>query len=108
MRLWLSLLLLLFVNPVTAQGVDMRGAGSLGCSEWIYQRGSNDFFSAGNWMLGFLSGSAWDSGNNILAGRDSEDLFIAIDKYCSEHPGDTLSDATVALAYHLLKQAQSE
>ena len=89
-----------------ADNINMLGAGKISCTEWQEQRANTEYFSAGNWLLGFLSGTAWDSGRNILSGRDPEKLFVFVDRYCEEHDKETISDAAVALAYHLLETSK--
>jgi hypothetical protein len=92
----------------SADNIEMLGAGKVSCSEWKTLRDSNEYFSAGNWVLGFLSGTAWDSGRNILSGQQPSRLFVFIDNYCEPHKQETISDAAVALAYFLLGTEQPE
>ena len=99
--LGLCCLLLTALNAY-ADNINMLGAGKISCTAWQEQRANTEYFSAGNWLLGFMSGTAWDSGRNILSGRDPEKLFVFVDRYCDEHGKETISDAAVALAYHLL------
>jgi hypothetical protein len=103
MRKYLFALLLITVAAqATADSVQMLGAGNVTCKEWKSLRENNEYFSAGNWMLGFLSGTAWDSGRNILSGQQQKKLFVFVDNYCIASQKETISDAAVALAYHLL------
>lgn len=97
-----ALLLITVAAPATADSVQMLGAGNVTCKEWKSLRENNEYFSAGNWMLGFLSGTAWDSGRNILSGQQPKKLFVFVDNYCIASQKETISDAAVALAYHLL------
>ena len=103
-----ALILLAVISPANADNIQMLGAGNVTCREWKSLRESNDYFSAGNWMLGFLSGTAWDSGRNILSGQEPKKLFIFVDNYCMASNKETISDAAVALAYHLLGTSQIE
>jgi hypothetical protein len=98
----LALLLIVASSYAHADNIQMLGAGNVTCKEWASQRDTNEYFSAGNWVLGFLSGTAWDSGRNILSGQDTKKLFVFIDRYCIASQKETISDAAVALAYHLL------
>jgi len=98
-----GLLFLILSLPAGADDINMLGAGKLSCREWQTLRSGNEYFSAGNWVLGFLSGSAWDSGQDLLAGQKPERLFVFIDNWCTPQPDRTVSDAAVALAYHLLE-----
>jgi hypothetical protein len=97
-----TLLLVAIAIPAHADSVQMLGAGNVTCKEWKSLRENNEYFSAGNWMLGFLSGTAWDSGRNILSGQQPKKLFVFVDNYCIASQKETISDAAVALAYHLL------
>lgn len=104
-RLFKSLLIASLILASTlghADNIQMLGAGNVTCKEWKKLRDNNEYFSAGNWILGFLSGTAWDSGRNILSGQDPKRMFENVDKYCLANETDTVSDAAVALAYHLL------
>ena len=104
----LILLLFTVAAPATADSIQMLGAGNVTCKEWKSQRETNEYFSAGNWILGFLSGTAWDSGRNILSGQQPKKLFVFVDNYCIASKKETISDAAVALAYHLLGTRSSE
>ena len=107
-KLLLSLLLLLLTPSAHADDIQMLGAGNVSCKEWKSLRDNNEYFSAGNWMLGFLSGTAWDSGRNILSGQQPKKLFVFVDNYCIASEKETISDAAVALAYHLLDNNRPE
>ncbi|HBE91221.1 MAG TPA: hypothetical protein DDW55_01355 [Gammaproteobacteria bacterium] len=102
------MLLFLLAAQATADSVQMLGAGNVTCKEWKSQRETNEYFSAGNWILGFLSGTAWDSGRNILPGQQPKKLFVFVDNYCIASEKETISDAAVALAYHLLDNNRPE
>ena len=101
--------LLLSVTSIPASAaVRMMGAGNVTCKEWTQLRSSTDYFSAGNWILGFLSSTSWNTGNDILAGKEAESLFAVIDKYCANTPEMTIADAAVDLATHLLDKTPAE
>ena len=101
----LSLLLLslsLSVSSTSVASVKMMGAGNVTCKEWTALRASSEYFSAGNWILGFLSATALNSGEDILTASKADGLFNTVDGYCSKYPKQTISDAAVELANHLL------
>ena len=102
-----GLLLSVTSTPATA-AVRMMGAGNVSCKEWTQLRSSTDYFSAGNWILGFLSSTSWNTGNDILAGKETEVLFAVIDKYCANMPEMTIADAALDLATHLLDKNPPE
>lgn len=78
------------------------GAGNVTCKEWTQLRTSTEYFSAGNWLLGFLSSTAWNSGKDILSAKKAEVLFKAVDEFCSKEPDQNIADAAVGLADQML------
>lgn len=110
--LLLSTLLLTSVSlpysSVSADTVRMMGAGNVSCKEWSQLRVSTEYFSAGNWILGFLSSTAWTTGNDILSGKKADILFTAIDDFCTKMPEQTIAEAAVELASHMLDKTSPE
>ena len=84
------------------------GAGNVTCKEWSALRASTEYFSAGNWVLGFLSATAWSSGQDILNTSKTDGLFNAIDGFCIKFPKQNIADAAVELANHLLDKNAPE
>ena len=99
---------LLPLSSVSADTVRMMGAGNVTCKEWSQSRISMEYFSAGNWILGFLSSTAWNSGDDILDGKKADVLFNAIDEFCTKMPELTIAEAAVELANHMLDKTSSE
>nr|AFI78564.1 secreted protein [uncultured bacterium ws633F6] len=99
---------LLPLAPVSADTVRMMGAGNVSCKEWSQSRISMEYFSAGNWILGFLSSTAWNSGDDILDGKKADILFNAIDEFCTKKPEQTIAEAAVELANHMLDKTSPE
>ena len=97
-----GLLLVAVSVPAYTATVRMMGAGNVTCKEWTQLRTSMEYFSAGNWLLGFLSSTAWNTGEDILSGKKAETLFKAVDQYCSKEPDQSIADAAVELADHML------
>ena len=94
--------------PASADTVRMMGAGNVTCKEWSQLRISTDYFSAGNWVLGFLSSTAWNTGDDILSRKKPDVLFKAIDDFCTRMPEQTIADAAVELSNFMLDKAASE
>jgi len=90
------------MSSTSVASVKMMGAGDVTCKEWTALRASTEYFSAGNWILGFLSATAWNSGEDILTASKADGLFNTVDGYCSKYPKQTIADAAVELANHLL------
>ena len=90
---------LLFANPAAAQNFMSLGAGTqISCGNWLAKRESKQFYSEGNWALGFLSGAAWmgPASHDPLGKTDSDGVFYWLDKYCQERPTTKFSDALQA------------
>ncbi|MEA1889844.1 MAG: HdeA/HdeB family chaperone [Pseudomonadota bacterium] len=103
-----GLLLAAVSLPAYTATVRMMGAGNVTCKEWTQLRVSTEYFSAGNWVLGFLSSTAWNTGKDILSGKKAETLFKAVDQYCSKEPDQSIADAAVELADHMLDKASPQ
>jgi hypothetical protein len=75
----------------------MLGAGVASCGKWLADRASGDYYSMGNWALGFLSGVGWSSvGYDPLKGLDSHAVAYWLDNYCKAHPTAEFDSALVA------------
>ena len=101
-----GLLLAGITGDASADTVRVMCAGNVTCSEWTDLRASTAYFSAGNWILGFLSSTAWNTGDDLLKGKKTDDLFNAVDHFCLSKPKETISDAAAELAYHLIDKSQ--
>ncbi len=104
-KLVTGLLLAAISLPASTATVRMMGAGNITCKEWTELRASTEYFSAGNWILGFLSSTAWNTGDNILAGKKADKLFGAVDEFCSKEKGQSIADAAVALTSQMLEHS---
>ena len=96
------------VSSVSADSVKMMGAGNVTCKEWSQLRSSMEYFSAANWVLGFLSSTAWNTGDDILNGKKTDGLFSAIDEFCIKMPEQTIADAAVELASFMLDKESEQ
>ncbi len=86
----------------------MMGAGNVTCKEWAQLRTSTEYFSVGNWLLGFLSSTAWNTGKDILSAKKAEILFNAVDEFCDKEPDKSIADAAVGLADQMLDNFSSK
>jgi hypothetical protein len=65
----------------------IAGAGAQSCGKWLEQRVSNDYFTMGNWALGFLAGAAYYGVNlDPIEGIDSQAVAYWLDNYCRADP----------------------
>jgi hypothetical protein len=106
--LLLVVAILLPFSLTSAASVKMMGAGNVTCKEWRQLRTSTEYFSAGNWLLGFLSSTSWNTGEDILASKKADVLFKAVDEFCADMPDKTIADAAVELSLHMLDKASRE
>jgi hypothetical protein len=85
----------LFSVDAHPQATQLLGAGTnQSCGSWLAARASHDYFSMGNWALGFLSGvGLYSTDLNPLHGVDADGVSYWLDNYCSAHPTDRFADA---------------
>jgi hypothetical protein len=90
------LALALCAPPIAAQVV-VRGAPS--CGLWVQESGKKSIFEMGfkGWLVGYLSGMASMSNDNILQGVDNDSIFLWMENYCRTHPLEDVSDGGEAL-----------
>jgi hypothetical protein len=74
------------------------GAGASSCGEWTQERQGQDWYSLGQWVLGFVSAR---SNSGLLRQVDSNAIAGWIDNYCREHPLDRLKRAADVLVAEL-------
>ncbi|HEC27811.1 MAG TPA: hypothetical protein ENI67_10485 [Gammaproteobacteria bacterium] len=103
-----GLLLAAISLPAYTATVRMMGAGNVTCKEWTQLRTSMEYFSVGNWVLGFLSSTAWNTGKDILSAKKADTLFGAVDEFCSKETDQSIADAAVELADQLLDKASTQ
>ena len=96
----------------------VTGVGQFSCGHWTQDkptRSTGPYATSYNmpaalneqWVLGFLSAFNFygNGSGNITNGIDNNGVFAWIDKYCAEHPLDTITRAMVALVSELSKRA---
>jgi len=90
--------MLLLSERASSQAIQLLGAGTnASCGSWLAGRVSNNYFSIGNWALGFLSGAAIYSNDlNPLHGVDADAVSFWLDNYCRARPTDRFVDALKA------------
>lgn len=84
--------------------VSIRGSRS--CGTWIdYQKqGGASSLASETWLVGFLSGIAFESNKDILDGADNPSIFLWVTNYCQANPLESLTKAGEALAVALMKK----
>ena len=83
----------LFASSVAAQeeGVLALGAGTASCGKWIESRNDKAaHFQYKQWVLGFISGSNWNTVGPQSRPTDQEAVVAFVDLYCKNNPLHTL------------------
>jgi hypothetical protein len=93
---------LLMLNPSAALAADgepiVYGTGAASCGRWLEMRRADNYYAYGNWVLGYISAK---SEHLRLKDSDSDAMAAWMDKYCAEHPLDTIQKGTVFLLKEL-------
>jgi hypothetical protein len=79
---------LLIIGHPNAQAANTIGAGAkASCGKWLADRASGDFFSMGNWALGFLSGvGVYAEDLDPLNGLDVDAVAYWLDNFAAPTP----------------------
>lgn len=97
MRLTLiALASLLPLFTLNAQSKDVIGVGTASCGSWLESKAEPSHRQVyGQWILGFLSGSNWQS---VRQARpiDNYAVFAFVDAYCTKNPTHMLTMASAA------------
>lgn len=104
-------ILLITSSPALAQSqqqqTDVIGLGTSSCGYWNNARRDNSFvyLALQSWVLGALSGMNISSEQRVmLNGVDGDGIISWMDHYCSSHPLERVSTATLLLANELARR----
>ncbi|WP_170145865.1 hypothetical protein [Rhodoplanes elegans] len=116
-RIGLAVLLAALALPgavataIAAGDQPVLGHGNVACRAWSDDRRSPT--SAGEprtaWILGFLTATSQYGeapATDVSRGRSTEEIVAAIDRYCGEHPDDSLHKASSVLVETWRQQAK--
>jgi hypothetical protein len=97
----LALALCLCLLPVVSPRcgvVKTIGAGAdSSCGKWLEERRTGNYFSMGNWALGYISGAAiWGDVGDPLGRTDADGVLYWLDNYCNSSPVSPFTDAVNA------------
>jgi hypothetical protein len=97
-------------SPVDAQsGIRVLIPSDDSCNAFIAALNSGDrgtMLNLGGWALGYLSGTAQQSGKNILGQTTSESLMDRIAESCQRDPNRAMSTVVMEIANSLLAQTK--
>jgi hypothetical protein len=87
-----------------AATVSVRGVSS--CGGWIEDRSKAGVGTLINesWLVGFLSGVAFESERDFVKGTDNASLFLWMDNYCRANPLSDVASGGYKLFQELAKQ----
>jgi hypothetical protein len=83
-------------------GGTIYGAGTNTCASWTESRKGDTWFTAGQWVLGYVS-AVNQYAHTLPARTDSRTMANWVDDYCRENPDDDVAQAANALVDHLMK-----
>lgn len=85
------------------RGVNVKYMGETSCGAWRHDLRHDDIRKAAvlNWVLGFLSGRAMDSGRDVLAMTDQASISAWLDNYCRANPLESVVTASFELEREL-------
>ena len=86
-------LLLLISTPRLARTVNILGTGTSSCGFWLELRTVRTADTPQQWVLGYLSGKAIWTGNDLLKDVDAFAVWYWLDNYCKDHPTNTIEQA---------------
>lgn len=89
----------------TLTGQDDRtiyGAGTNSCAQWMEARKTQAWFTAGQWVLGFVSAANYYS-KTPPARSDARSMAKWVDDYCRDRSESDLAEAAQELTEALLR-----
>lgn len=77
--------------------------GEISCGSWPAGKQLTDIEKAAklNWILGFLSGKAFESDTDLLAVVDVASISLWMDNYCRQNPLDSIVSGSFELEREL-------
>ena len=108
MALLERLLFVVLLVAGSAEAATIRGVPS--CAFWMQDRepgGRSSYFNA-MWLVGYLSGAAVHSEEDILRNRDSEWIAAWMDNYCKANPLKNVADGGEKLFDDLIRSVPAD
>ena len=94
-------------SPAHGQTYTVGGPGAASCGTWSAERRQDSIMVEArlSWILGWLSSASYRGNRDLLRDRDNDSLKAWLDNYCTAHPLEYVSDATIALELELARTA---
>lgn len=100
----LSLILITFFlsSLCQAQAAEwmVYGVGGDFCGQWVTKRKGDDWYSMGQWMLGYIT-AAQDQAGQEFKNTDSQSMAVWLDNYCQKYPLNEFLDGVRDLVKEL-------
>ncbi len=99
----IAILVAAFLSPAIAAAGGVMVKGYPTCGAWIQTRSPDGkpAHDATIWVLGFLSGVAWESNQDIIDSVDPASIDVWMDNYCHAHPLNNVANGVASLAKEL-------
>ena len=94
-----------------SEAVTVAVMGYPTCGAWVQKRNSDGTpsFAASTWVMGFLSGAAWGTAEDLLNGIDQASIEVWMDNYCHANPlSDVSSGSTILIGELKAKKAKKK
>ena len=103
----IACILSMMLSVVHAQDFQILGAGAESCGAWVSSSGDRRDIGL-NWVLGFLTAmNVYDSllrhDGDATKGTDAGGIETWVTNYCTSHPIENVSGATIQLYIELRK-----
>jgi hypothetical protein len=110
MKILIVLLLAFTVGlPLNGRAADLV-VGSVTCTEWLSDRAAKTDYMNKNvdesWVMGFLSAYSATARVPFMEGIKPAAIYSWMDKYCKNHPKNTIDDGALHLAHLMMAKAQ--
>lgn len=108
MKIIRAIIVIACLFPAVGNASTVYGTGNNSCGGWSKERAARSMTSRyyQMWVLGFISGAGatLEIFNRSAKITDSDAAHAYIDKYCAEHPLETIHVASQMLMVELLRQ----
>jgi hypothetical protein len=100
------------LSSLLALGIHMHAGaitvfGSRTCGDWIQNKNEGGVADAaqGNWLMGYMSGIAIGTGEDVLSNTSAASMELWVSNYCAKNPLDRVSRAGTMLFFEMKKRA---
>ncbi|BDC37783.1 hypothetical protein PTKU15_10800 [Paraburkholderia terrae] len=100
-RRWIAIAAVGFAT-VTTSAYATTTIGNRTCGQWSARKQNTYItFAIEAWLMGYMTGLAVASGDDVLAGTDADSIYLWMDNYCQSHPLDRVGTGATDLFFEL-------